>query len=572
MYVIEDRVTPTVAGYMNLLRTKNIVLSKWPTKWVDSDGLDTTESDPTAVKVFDRLKFYNGNIIDTTNNKKIYHLLGTSVSKLENESYKGISDAYFILKPYKDSYTLTKSDLQNFIYEELPLDEDGYSDFIESTDILFSTEVIGSITTVNNMYGSEESMLELIKDNISSFEFDVNTTNELTALAYLDTDNELFEVSYVINSKQIGRKNNTRAAFGAYVVKANFSIIFRRKISVYDPSVDSYLDKIITKINSINQYSSRLADISNLLVSNIPSINKQLVKIFDIINPIEENDLNIFINDPFVFGKGTKLQNGYLKYEGLKALSPQQFTKILGQSIVTDYDTESAGFWDRLFIGILFISILVIAIATAQPYLIAAETTMLGLAAFASTMAVVLVAGQLTLVFIAKYYADRGMYGAAGLINGSMQVLGMLSTFLSVLSLGANVPADIGEEALKKSFTEYMKDIASKFTFESIKAGLTFAGKSTWEMLTQVTGWLTKGFYVYSNYINPPTDNSDLQKTINEQNKTLEEYATPDNLNKVRRIMDNPYANYLDTNEYMQNIPWLMTEGRVVNATTKYFS
>ncbi|MGD8305555.1 MAG: hypothetical protein PVF17_02785, partial [Ignavibacteria bacterium] len=125
-----------------------------------------------------------------------------------------------------------------------------------------------------------------------------------------------------------------------------------------------------------------------------------------------------------------------------------------------------------------------------------------------------------------------------------------------------------------KSFLTTIKEISFTDLLDVVKTEVVeFTRQSTMKIITQTTDWLTQAFQIYTKYINPPNAGiSEKQALIDKQKDELEELATPDSLKKVRWLYDTSYANYLDTNEYIQNIPYLMTQGRVDNATKKYFS
>jgi hypothetical protein len=258
----------------------------------------------------------------------------------------------------------------------------------------------------------------------------------------------------------------------------------------------------------------------------------------------------------------------YIRYDTMSELSPLEFTRYFGKFINFDYKKEEAKAWQKILVTIVVIVIIVVSAILLQPEggLLAAGIE--GAIIFAGQLGLVIAFTALGLSLLSKYFMSRGQYGTAFLLNGTVQILGGLSTFLSIISI-------IGAwyTGITKAITEVAIKVTTQGIWESLKTTvIEFAKQSTSKVITQVTGWLSKGFYIYSNYIDPPTDNSDLKKEVDKQNKKAEDYATPDMLKKVQWLFESPHANIYDMNEYMQNIPYLMTQGRIDNATTKYYS
>jgi hypothetical protein len=145
----------------------------------------------------------------------------------------------------------------------------------------------------------------------------------------------------------------------------------------------------------------------------------------------------------------------------------------------------------------------------------------------------------------------------------------MLSTVLAIVSAYG---------AIKETFMKYaVKEVAGKAVEKSFleTLGDMIGGeikKATSNLLQTGLKWITNAFNIYSEYINPPNKGLDEKaEQLKAQEKELEDTSSPNMIDDVNRVQDSPYANPYDFNEYMQNIPYQMTQGLIENSTTKYY-
>ena len=563
MYVIEDRVTPTIQGFMNLLRTKNVFLKYFPYKWINEYGFEVEGSDPSAIKVFDKMYFYNGDVLDTTAHKKIYHLFNIKLNDLQEESYDGVEKYWFELKWEGREDSLDIEDLKTFIDNTLPLNGEGYSDWVTVENIVYDP-----LDTEAPLYRDDSSITNRLRTSIIDTSYSISEEHICTALALLDTNQDLFETKFIVTHKHLATHRYDLRTDSRYILSANIRLEFRRKTEVTDPLIITYLNKIKDRIDNLNNYSgillNRYSNARNQLLdtSSTTSVNAQLLEIYKQINPITGITLV----------HHTSLNGDFIKYDELAALNAHDFSEILGKLLTTDFKKKEASTFVKLLTVAAVFAVIILS-AGAGAIAVGGLTGMVATAAFAGTMAFNLALGILALGLISKFAADAGSYGAAAFIGRSIQILGMLSTFLSVISSIGTSPVKFLELS-GKSFLTTIKEISFTDLLDVVKTEvIEFTKQSTMKIVVQTTDWLTQAFQAYTKYINPPNAGiSEKQAIIDKQKEELEELATPDNLKKVRWIYDTSYTNYLDTNEYMQNIPYLMTQGRVDNATRKYFS
>ena len=598
MYIIEDRVTPAIQGYMNLLRTKNIILNYWPTKEISISLYDPSET----IKVFDKLYFYNGSIIEDDLHKKLYHLLNIKVQDLKDAEYKGVESAWLELNGNSfEDIEIAIPDMENYIDLQLPVDSEGYSEWITIKDIIYDPMDLTAPS-----YVTDADIVNYIQTERTNTHYDVEKAHEFLALVLLDRDNEFFEAEYTVTSKQLTERFKAGVGKSTYILSASVDVKFRRKVATGTAASDSYLSKLKSFIEELDNYeqfgnivnsSSSSTNYKNLNkaaeVSKTLSINKQLYSFLSSVVPISETALVY----PVPYGLGSI---NYIKYDGMAALTPTDFSIALAKFLDTGFSEEDIAFWKKVLIIVVTVAIVVISAGYAAAAVAAssAATTAAALVTFASTMALGLAIGQLALALIAKLFANKGNYATAAFIGGSLQVLGMISTILGIIAvtattyeklvsfLSSNMSTSIvasevasgvitnvggaaaaGVEAATTSLVDKLFNAVQEMVTGYIKKNL--AGPMDF-----ITGFVTDAFNVYSKYIDPPNEGLDeKQRTINEQKEELEQLsATQDNSNKVQYLFESPYANIYDFNEYMQNIPYLMTQGKIESSFTKYYS
>lgn len=101
-----------------------------------------------------------------------------------------------------------------------------------------------------------------------------------------------------------------------------------------------------------------------------------------------------------------------------------------------------------------------------------------------------------------------------------------------------------------------------KFILRECNAGF-FASESTSAMIQSFLKFLSFMFNIYTKYIDPPNKGiSELEDKIKEQEQELEDYTSPEMIDKVNFFTDTTFANQYDFNEYMQAMPANMTSGK----------
>ena len=109
MYIVEDRLGPTIGRFVENSKFKNLFLKHWPTT-IDVGGTE----------VFDRLYVYRAaaphrGIVKTPETLAIYKIIGTNTEELESEDYDGVEDMWFTLKPFDLEYDISTAQIQSYI-------------------------------------------------------------------------------------------------------------------------------------------------------------------------------------------------------------------------------------------------------------------------------------------------------------------------------------------------------------------------------------------------------------------------------------------------------------------------
>lgn len=563
MYVIEDRLTPSLMAFTNSLKTKNIFLKYFPT---------TTEG--TTV-VFHKLFYYlDGVVQESAAHKKIYNLLNVKVDDLKAEDYTGIERCFIYLKRVNTTYTIPPDGIEDYIDLHLPLtvdtDDDEVDDASEwiQTPLVYNPASLDIATTLTNA-----ELTAKVRNGSPDIWFSATEDHPITAIALLDTTDLLFEKNITITERTIKTKILKQDTFDVgytentskYIDSVHFTMSFRRIKEVTNPTVAPFLSSIEARIISINNLSAeptKLALVDNYLMDTTlveqishTSINEQLELLYnDIVPPVETSILSPL---------------GAIKYDGMAALTGPDFSKVLGKMVATGFDKKKASFMARALSIVLMIIILVIAWYSGGQAM-AGLKGVAALMAFSATAAVVLTVGMFMQMALAMYFRATGDSAGAMYVSGTMQILGTISTIFSIIGIYGAWKTELAKamvrEGVKKATISTIVSALKSMVIGGIK-------QSTSNMMQAGIRMMSAGMSLYREYIDPlPKQLDDMQAQIAEQEKELEDYSSPDNLRKSFMFLDDKHANMYDMNEYMQNIPWLMTEGKNRALMQKYYS
>jgi hypothetical protein len=566
MYIVGNRVTPTVTAYCNLARTKNRFLRYFPTKWVLANGTDTYDNDPNGTRVFDKMYIYkrnDGGLQVDKAHKKIYSLLGISIDALEDESYDGVDSYWLYLKRY-DSLPIGLAELKNFVESKSPLLGDGYSEWTPISKLVYDP-VDSNVTR----YKTDQQIVYDMARYRELTSYDVANSPILTCMAILDYNEVLFEREFTIKQKDIENSDNFSIKYNGdsrYILKANLDFRFRRKADVDDIAAEEFLTGIKSLIEALDDYTdvSGTGKLSGDLtitqtkaeVSKELSINAQLFAIYESIIPSTDSDLTLEYSKDYGL---TSVSGWYIKYDGMEALSNREFGELLRKMIGTGYEEKEASMFTRFLLGVALMAIIVLS-AGSGAAAVGTATGWAAAVAFSTSFVLGLAIGQLVLSLVSLYFVNRGMYGAVSLIKGELQALGMVSTIMGVVAGIGGLYSKVTQMSSSKIVEQLKMEVVNYFK------------QSTSSVTSFIGGFVTQGFSLYTRYVDPPANNSALIAEVARQEEELEDYSSPDNMKKVQWMFDSPYDNIYDMNEHMQGIPYAMTQGKIDGATTKYYN
>lgn len=569
MYVVEDRVTPSVTGYLNGQKTKNTFLRHWPQVILPG----------TNIPIFAKLYYYvAGNILKTDSHLKLYKLLNIKVEDLEQESYEGVQDAYFYLMyQYVDLESIDVGSLENYVETSVLLTVDTDGDTIEDASTWRTENLVYNPPAYT--VGSEISDAELIDEVLNASPniwYEDETADSMTALALLDSEGALFErrvtiVNRSVNtkiSKQFSLDSALTEANSRYLISANFKFMFRRIAEVTDPAADAFLRTIEDRARAINNFSalpSVKSKVSNILTtteqleySGATSINSQIINMFLTIKPPLDTSVNYGL---------------LIRSDGMADLTGREFSIAIGKFIKSGFTKEEVDSWKKALNVVIIVVVIVVAVYTGG----AATTGLSGLSAvmaFSAAAASVLTVGMFLQTGLALYFQSQGDMAAAAYVGGTMQVLGTLSMVFGVMTVVGSFTQQLMTQTGKATVMEAIKQ-ASLSDVGAVVKNMVVGGvqSSTSSMMSNGMKMVTTAFDYYQKNVDPPYEGIDeQQQMIKEQEKELEDYSSPDNMRKVQYVMDSPHSNPYDMNEYMQNIPYIMTEGKIKGTYTKYYN
>lgn len=574
MYIEQDFVGPATLDLQANRKIHNRLLRYWPTKVVD------------GVTVMDRLYLYNGSVIDTPNNIKIYNILGISIETLKKEKWKGVESYYLYFNVVQGTYDdITNVDLDTYLQFQAPFTVKSVPEaVVNDRSVWFESELSYEplkVDSLSNALSDTEILAKVLADP-SVVEYSIEEEHVLTALALLDTNEVVFERQLRVTARGLTDVTFTSQTSGinagTFIKEVNIEFKFRRKPETSQLVYDEYLEKIKTMI-----YGS----------VNVPhgSIYIQLFEVYRSIVPFIDSEI-VYREEPtivsIIFLKPSK---AYYRKDGLQAMKSREFNKTITARLKTGYTKKKVKWYKKLLTVVVTIIIGVVSIFYPPAFGLS-KLLWAGL---------VLSVGSLVMMGLSVILAKRDPAWAA-YIGKMANVLGLAATILSVVSIVQNLAAKIGGEGLKQAATEALKKEGVKeITKEALKSkmqsmALSYLGtalkeltiedmqnmlvdfvKSAWSKTTSfnmqsMLDNATKAFQAYAKYINPPADGLDeLSRQVEAQEAELEDLSSAGLKDKIDYTFSSPFYNIYDFNEVMQAIPHRMTQGTIDDTFNKYY-
>ena len=590
MYLALDIGTPVISAYLTNKRIQNEFVRNFPTKIVD------------GVEVFDRLEFYNGSWVDSSDAaKSIYKLIGTSVRELSDNEYNGIASAWMHLNPYYPSKPVLNSlEIATYLSTRtLPIGESitidvGYTQVVSDVALLelpavsnaeILTMVMGGFdsiypyTIVPNAATGEAVTVYVYENSMVSYD---ETASEVTFAALMDPNSALFDRSGVVTTKSIVPVYGADdATITSYTIQAIVSFTFATNKEPLDPLAAPLIDLMRVQINAMTFHNSAL--------------HNQIRDMQYTIYPVSTDSINLV--EQYEGPDGEPLTRNYIKVAGAAAMKPRDFVVLMAYSFDTGYYAEPGDWW-VIIIAVIIIALIMYFSFGGGSVPAAAIVDAIGIEAatlvvFMQTLALSLTLSMVALTFVAMAMENAGHYGNAIAMQGSITFLGTMTKFIgailaitsiytmvssaitSIVNGITNVASAVGEvvvpsvteaavigaeSVVTPSLTSWV-EATIDYAIESVTS--LFSDMSTSQVLTKGMANLNTLMSAYSMYINPPPDIPD------------EEAAAMDNPTSILtpELVQRNFESYgfTDINEVIDAMPYNMTQKLVDQGVSTYY-
>lgn len=611
MYIDVDLQTPTVMTWVNNKKLRNRIVDYWPRTTV------------VGVTVMDKLYLYrlgSGGVQIPPDPKnwraKLYTLLNIKVEDLQKEEWDGVEDYYLEFKPKADQYdNITKSQIYVFALKN--------SSEADWSEIKITYEA--PATTETDAFLSDEEIVNRIKNDPQLAYYDHSTTTTLSVpFALMDNTNVMFDTEIKVRNRRlidtsITTYNTTSEVSSRYIKVTTLALRWKLKAGVTEASVDALLTKVHSFYMNYSEFKFDYngGKLAAQIYRKTSSLSQHLVEIHDTIVPIADSTLIYPQQHFYIPLNAVDPEYSYTyhyKDSGIRAIPSNGFKKIMG-TLESGFTEEEVSGWTKFWTGVFVALVIVLAIYTGG-LAAAGLNGLAALGAFASAAALTLTLGLLVGAGIASIYAENSNAAIAAYIGKSMQHLGAMAKFfgivamiagigaaiqkISVLSkqlaqerleaMGTDVLIDPIHDEISKSITNTLVDVSTEalpgpddliasVQWTDIVGALKISWNDAWsgslaQNLNKGVGFLSQGWQLYEKYIlpDPQEDVSKKQAELNAQMQELEDTTGPDTIRATYAIVDDPFRNIYDFNEYMQTIPKEMTQGKIDKAFTKYYN
>lgn len=509
MYVRRDSTGPAIISYAKSAKFKNTVLQYWPTTTIN------------GVKVFDRLYTYSGGAVnESASAKKIYKLIGVTVSELKSRKYKGIESTWLYLKANgansSVSYSLADADITSYMEDFSPqiypnskdpfnsdpaantdmnpdpyknnpqwvyADTDGDGDF-EAVDTSIPEpqwDKDGWITTyltykppqtsdVPDTAMTNAQILSLVElGDKTNIHFDDEEGHPLTFASILDTANIMFENTARIVQREVERRTthtvvlndptSVSTSVGNYLVSAVIEYKFRRIRDSSDPAVASFITKLKQELDALTiQANSAFNSRWFKKQGNIgKSVYSSISKQLIRMYEFERNPDDSVLT-----------YAGHLRYDAMAALTVKNFSKVFLKQMDHGQKLKKVKWYKKVLVVIIVIVAIVFAVFFA---------------AFGMfwMSAIVLAVGQLAIMGLSMHWANNGDPAAAKMAGNASEILGYVSLAFGVYAMMTSVYDKLLTQAA-------MDEISNQIKQELVQDGIeNITSEASKEALKEIT-------------------------------------------------------------------------------------
>lgn len=465
-------------------------------------------------EVFDKLYLYNGSVLETADHKKLYQIMGIDADELRETEFDGVDSLwlYFSRKKIVEKAAFTNQEL--FDYVQSVTDE--------GTTYTTVLNFVSSypISLYNDPNGFDDMLVGIARDNSI-----VDSINNPISSFNLNNTSQPYSTFNIVNTGIDGHNNATFVA-----LQDVNEVLFSRNVKVG-----------ITKIvnSDTNEYGIPYNTYYTTSVSISFTIKPsttvgECTALFDRVRNSDYIEEQFYYNIEGVDPTGVFNSNGSVRVAAVEAMTSREFGLFFKGAIDQDYKEEEAEWWEILLAVILFI-----IVAWLFPPLAATlgATTVATMAALFITIATIVFTIATLILQMAGNYSAVIFFGKVLVILGKIgAVLGIIAAFQNILNLVA--------KAITATINGGMN--AFKMLFSAAQSAMQFE--------SQIEG----------------LSESDKQNETQDAEHEADTMNTPQGMELMKYNFDS--YNFLDINEQMDNMVYNMTEGKIEQSTTKYFS
>lgn len=536
MYLTVDLASPIIGEYLLNSKAKRIVLNHWNRTTIN------------GTEVFDRLYLYqNGSVVEDADHLKLYQLMGIDLDELKNESYDGVDSLWLYFKYVNTINPLDIANQDLFDYAVLSCDT------ATEYEIVLNYIVAYSKNSVNTpLVGTELETFLLNKFTLPYDEDDFTIikqgNNPSHFIALQDLENTLFDTTVTIGSTNI-RESDEKDDFGIALTNVHTTSIkftFKRK-------ANTVIGDCTTLFDRIRVYKFVTDDFYNYIDDTDPN------GVF-ISRDVYYDPLSTLNGDSYTPPTGVTTatkKNMYLSVAGFETLRNRDAGKLLKDSIESDYKEEEAYWWEKLLNAVILIIAAVVIVLSGGAAAAGATTALASLTAFATVAATVMTITLISQFAISYLLKATGNYGGAILFGKSMVIVADASKIVGIVALFGGIM-----RILQEGFTKAILNQAGE---EIGRQAMSFG-----DVGLKILRWLNKGYGYFSN-----SNGDENQDALDERQAQVDEQEemvarTPQSMEMMKENFESYY--FLDLNEQMQNVPYMLTQGKIDGATTKYYS
>ena len=542
MYLTIDLASPVQGEYLMNTRAKNRILRYWDR---------TTQNE---LDVFDRFYYYHkgrGGVQDDDSHLQVYSLLGMDIDELRGEDYDGIEKAwlYFSYENFANYVSYTNQDLLDYANEVCKPNKKHMT--LLNYRSIYYTRGAAIQVVILSMADEQANAQALLNAGYNKHDFDMiqkKNNNPADFIALQDTDEVLFTRTTTIGYMTIKDKFEPMDKYASVMGDEIHQIACRVEFTIKEGVTVEDCADLFAKVRASNYIN-----INFLGYVDSEDGTAMFTSVQNYYNYEEAYKWNGtgFEQDPVNPLDNPTGFDWYLSVDAVKDMKSKDFVKVISSAIQSDYEEESASGW-----GIVLNILIAVVAVILFPVTVGASVGLLAFATSAMITLSVIMVAQMVLAYV---FQSMGQYGNAILTGKAMILVQSVSKIVGFLALFASVM-----HFAQQGFTKAILDNTGK----EIGRRVLESG----EISMKILNWLGQGMSAYTDYeqAQMEEDEAALQAKVDEQKEAEMLSRTP----QAMMLMQQNFESYsfLDTNEKMENIPYDLTQGKIDNATTKYFS